>query len=286
MVALRLRSVVAIASGFVTCGGPCSSHEVRRGVSNEPRRTRGIRHTPRHARRELRGEPARAHPHRPARSTCGLDDAAVARRVRKGHLHRVHPACTPSVTPGETLDAEFMAAVLAGGEAVLRQPLGVLRRCDGFVRWDGRRIDVTVARYAVAGGATASASTARARCCRATSTHVRGIPITTAARALLEIAPQLSDERLKRAVRQAQAEHADERAPDRRRPVAAPTATAARSGSPRSSPTGRRRPRSGARGHGARPHPRRRPRAPRGQPVARLGATRYRPRHALARRSG
>jgi hypothetical protein len=36
----------------------------------------------------------------------------------------------------------------------------------------------------------------------------RHIPVTTAARALLEIAPQLSDRRLKRAVRQAQGERA------------------------------------------------------------------------------
>lgn len=37
-------------------------------------------------------------------------------------------------------------------------------------------------------------------------TRVAGIPATTAARALLEIAAQLSDRRLRRAVRQAQAE--------------------------------------------------------------------------------
>lgn len=40
------------------------------------------------------------------------------------------------------------------------------------------------------------------------TTRVDNVPTTTAARALLEIAPQLSDRRLKRAVRQAQAEQA------------------------------------------------------------------------------
>jgi predicted transcriptional regulator of viral defense system len=50
---------------------------------------------------------------------CGLDDAAVARRVTKGHLHRVHTGVYAVGHAGETLDAQFMAAVLAGGEGAI-----------------------------------------------------------------------------------------------------------------------------------------------------------------------
>ena len=74
-----------------------------------------------------------------------------------------------------------------------------------LLRWDERRIDVTVR------GAS-HRSRPGIRFHRSRSLHPRdvtrlhGIPTTTPARALLEIAPQLSDHRLKRLVRKAQAE--------------------------------------------------------------------------------
>ena len=75
----------------------------------------------------------------------------------------------------------------------------------GLVRWDGRRIDVTTP-----GDGHRNRSGIRFHRSRSIAprdvTRRYGIPSTTAARALLEIAPQLSDRRLKRAVRQAQAE--------------------------------------------------------------------------------
>lgn len=137
-------------------------------------------------------------------AACGLDRAAVARRVRKGWLHRVHVGVYAVGCPVATLHARFMAAVLAGGPGA---HLSHWASCAlaGLVRWDGRRIDVT---------APGDGHRSRRGLCfhRSRSiaprdvTHRHGIPTTTAARALIEIGPQLSERRLKRAVRQAQAE--------------------------------------------------------------------------------
>jgi very-short-patch-repair endonuclease len=138
-------------------------------------------------------------------AACGLDDSAIARRVVKGHLHRVHLGVYAVGHPGETLHARFMAAVLAGGEgAVLSHwAAGVLW---GILRWDDRPVDVT---------ARGSGNRRRRRGLRfhrsrslaagdVTSRH--GIRVVSVARMLLEIAPQLSDRRLRRAARQALAE--------------------------------------------------------------------------------
>ena len=74
---------------------------------------------------------------------CGLDRAAIARRVRKGWLHRVHHGVYAVGFPPQTLEAHFSAAVLAGGDEA---SLSHWASCAnaGLVRWDGRPIDVTV----------------------------------------------------------------------------------------------------------------------------------------------
>jgi hypothetical protein len=99
-----------------------------------------------------------------------------------------------------------MAAVLAGGEGAVASHW-TAASLHGFVRWDGRRIDVTVAGSGGRDRRGIRFHRPRSLDPRDTTRH-HGIPVTTAARALLEIAPHLSDRRLKRAVRQAQAERA------------------------------------------------------------------------------
>ena len=139
-------------------------------------------------------------------AACGLDDDAIARRVAKGHLHRVHVGVYAVGHAAETMRTRIMGAVLAGGEGAVASHWASAA-LHGFVRWDGRRIDVSV---------PGSGGRARKgiRFHRPRTLHPRDvmrvghIPTTTAARALLEIAPQLSDRRLKRAIRQAQAEGA------------------------------------------------------------------------------
>lgn len=99
-----------------------------------------------------------------------------------------------------------MAAVLAGGDGAVASHRASAA-LHGFVHWDDRRVDVTAP--VTAGRSRPGIRFHRSRTLdRRDVTRVDGIPTTTAARALLEIAPQLSDRRLKRAVRQAQAEKA------------------------------------------------------------------------------
>ena len=135
---------------------------------------------------------------------CGLDDAAVARRVRKGWLHRMHRGVYALGYPTDTLDARFMAAVLAGGTGAF---LCHWASCAlaGLVRWDDRPIDVTI--RGTSGRTRDGICFHRSRSIAPRDiTRRNGIPCTTPARAILEIAPQLSDRRLKRLVRKAQAE--------------------------------------------------------------------------------
>lgn len=135
---------------------------------------------------------------------CGLDKDAVARRVRKGQLHRLHTGVYAVGHPGETLHGQFMAAVLAGGDdaCLSRWASAALA---GLVRWDGRPIDVSIT--GTSHRARPGIRFHRARTLhRRDVTRLHGIRTTTPARVLLEIAPQLSDTRLKRLVRQAQAE--------------------------------------------------------------------------------
>lgn len=138
---------------------------------------------------------------------CGLDDAAVARRVKKGQLHRVHTGVYAVGHTAETMHAQIAAAVLAGGATAVASHWSSAA-LHGFVRWDGRRVlDVTV--LGRTGRGRPGIRFHRPRTLHPRDTiRVQRIPTTTAARALLEIAPQLSDRRLKRAVRQAQAERA------------------------------------------------------------------------------
>jgi very-short-patch-repair endonuclease len=139
--------------------------------------------------------------------TCGIDNDGARARVRTGRLHRIHQGVYAVGHDGLTLDGRFMAAVLAGGpRAVLSH--WAANALAGLIRWDeNRRIDVTVPDRGARARPGIRFHRARSLDPRDT-TRIRGIPTTTPARAVLEIAPQLSDDRLKRLVRQAQAEEA------------------------------------------------------------------------------
>ena len=50
---------------------------------------------------------------------CGLDDAAVARRVAKGQLHREHHGVYAVGYRSDGFYAQVMAALLAGGEGAV-----------------------------------------------------------------------------------------------------------------------------------------------------------------------
>lgn len=135
---------------------------------------------------------------------CGLDDCAVARRVKRGQLHRLHHGVYAVGHTGDTLEARVMAAVLAGGDgAAASHWTGAW--LWGLVRWDGRLVDVTAPGIGARRRAGIRFHRSRSLEVRDVQ-YCRGIRVTSPARVLLETAPLLTDDRLKRAVRQAQAE--------------------------------------------------------------------------------
>lgn len=67
-------------------------------------------------------------------AAAGLDDKAVARRVQKGQLHRVHTGVYAVGHPGGDWRAQVMAAVLAGGAGAVASHWASAA-LHGLVRW-------------------------------------------------------------------------------------------------------------------------------------------------------
>jgi predicted transcriptional regulator of viral defense system len=115
----------------------------------------------------------------------GLSDPAIARRVRAGRLHRRHPEVFAVGRPDLPLDGVFLAAVLACGPRAKLSFVSALRKWD--LRGGGTyRIDVTAPR--------SIKPKKGIRLHRPLSlddletTQLDGIPITTVAQTLLDVA--------------------------------------------------------------------------------------------------
>jgi hypothetical protein len=135
---------------------------------------------------------------------CGLDNDAIAVRLRRGSLHRLHQGVYAVGHAAVTLEGRFMAAVLACGPHALLSHRSAAARW-GFMRWEERLVEVTV---------PANCST-RVRGVRVHRSRLLGrrrplrhdgIPITSPARTLLDLAAVLPPKALRRVARQAQAE--------------------------------------------------------------------------------
>jgi putative AbiEi antitoxin of type IV toxin-antitoxin system/uncharacterized protein DUF559 len=133
---------------------------------------------------------------------CGLVKTAVSVRVRSGHLHPLYRGAYAVGHDNPQLEGLFLAAVKAcGPDAVLSHFAGAAHL--GIVRWDGRSPEVTVV-------GTSARRHAGIRVHRtalldeADATTHQGIPITSPARTLVDLASVLDQGRLRRAVRQAQ----------------------------------------------------------------------------------
>jgi Transcriptional regulator, AbiEi antitoxin/Protein of unknown function (DUF559) len=133
---------------------------------------------------------------------CGLTPDAVKARVRAGRLHRVYRGVYAVGHPGLTQHGRWLAAVKACGPGALlsRHGAGMLYE---FVPLEDWRPQVMVV-----GGIRASAGV---RVHRSRSLHTldrwrhRGIPVTSPARTLLDLAASLDDRPLRRAMSRAQA---------------------------------------------------------------------------------
>jgi predicted transcriptional regulator of viral defense system/very-short-patch-repair endonuclease len=132
----------------------------------------------------------------------GLSDDAVRRRERARRLHRVHRGV---YAVGHTVlgrEGRRLAAVLACGEGAVLSHRSAAAHW-GLLQSDATRIDVTAPRTR-AGDANIRLHHSRSLIARDTTTH-QGIPITSVARTLLDLAATVRPDRLERAL--AQAEH-------------------------------------------------------------------------------
>jgi predicted transcriptional regulator of viral defense system len=134
---------------------------------------------------------------------CGLSRDAIATRVRDGHLHRFHRGVYVVGHANPPLEACFLAAVKACGKGAVLSHFSAAALWD-LVRWDGRDPEVSV----VSSAGRARRGILVHRGVRLDPTDVRrrrGIPVTSPARALADVAASLGDRGLRRAVREAQA---------------------------------------------------------------------------------
>ena len=133
---------------------------------------------------------------------CGLSPDAISVRAHNGRLHPMHRAVYSVGHPNPTRDGWFLAAVKAcGEEAVLGHWSGAM--LVEAIKWEDRYPDVLVLgerapRHPRINGHRTSYLPAEH------VTTVRGIPVTTPERTLLDLAGAMPERKLRRAVRQAQ----------------------------------------------------------------------------------
>ncbi len=131
----------------------------------------------------------------------GIGRSAVSRRVASGRLHRKHRGVYAVGHPRLTREGRFMAAVLACG------PGAVLSHRDAATHWrlwDLERSSVDVTTPSRSRGHLGGIDVHRVRRLDAKDVTLRnGIPVTTVARTLVDLADILRRDRQTRLVREA-----------------------------------------------------------------------------------
>jgi len=131
---------------------------------------------------------------------CGLGDSAIGHRARTGKLHRLHRGVYAVGHDAVSRDGRFLAAVLAAG------PAAVLSHRSAAALWrlvDAERgdVDVTVPHRARQQAGIRVHQTRRLDV--GESLRLGGIPVTSVARTLLDLAVVADERVLRRAVREA-----------------------------------------------------------------------------------
>jgi very-short-patch-repair endonuclease len=132
--------------------------------------------------------------------SLGLGERAIQRRIRVGWLHRVHRGVYAVGHPDLTLRGRFLAAVFSAGEGA------VLSHFSAAVLWNlvperGPRVDVTVPGGARKGGRAVIVH--RSPLSKEEVTTRDGIPVTSPARTVLDLAAVVSGRELERALDEA-----------------------------------------------------------------------------------
>jgi predicted transcriptional regulator of viral defense system len=130
----------------------------------------------------------------------GLSRNVVNRWLRDGRLHPLHRGVYAVGHPRITIDGAWMAAVLASGPgAVISHRSAAM--LWGIRRTDRTRIEITAPR---AGRSRASIEWHESPLADDEVTVVRGIPVTTVPRTLLDLAAVLNERQLARALNEAE----------------------------------------------------------------------------------
>jgi hypothetical protein len=130
---------------------------------------------------------------------CGLDKHAVARRVAAGRLHPLYQRVYAVGHPQVPIRGRLLAAVKACGPGAVISHFAAAVLWGLFV-WDGRHPEVCVRNKRRQPGIRAH-RTNRLDDVDVTSRH--GIPVTTPARTLIDLAATLHADRLRRITREA-----------------------------------------------------------------------------------
>jgi very-short-patch-repair endonuclease len=129
----------------------------------------------------------------------GLGSAAITHRLRTGRLHRVHLGVYAVGRPAQTALERAAAAVLACGPKAALSHRAAAALWGFMPRWP-TLLDVTAAADRRPNGIRTHRS--RTLSTKDVRRH-HGIRVTTPARTLLDVAPQLTDQQLTRAVNEA-----------------------------------------------------------------------------------
>ena len=137
---------------------------------------------------------------------CGLTERAVLGRVRRGLLHRLHHQVYAVGHPNVSKEGLWLAAVRACGATARLSGFSSAELCGYYESDEWRVPEVTIV-----GGSTRSHPGIRvhrtAELVDRDWRHVRGIPVTSPARTLLDLAARLDGAPLRSLVRRAQGTH-------------------------------------------------------------------------------
>jgi hypothetical protein len=132
---------------------------------------------------------------------CGLSSDQVTQRLKKGWLHRLYPGVYAVGHPAVPVEGRFLGAVKSvGTDAALSHFTGAA--LWEFVKWDGRHPEITVPRAGIRRrvGIRVHRSSVLER--RDVMRH-HGIPVTSPARTLVDLAAVVNEKVLRTAVRRA-----------------------------------------------------------------------------------
>jgi REase_MTES_1575/Transcriptional regulator, AbiEi antitoxin len=134
---------------------------------------------------------------------CGISRHGVASRVRAGRLHRLHRGVYAVGHPRVSLRGRFRAAVLAAPDGAALSNFAAAALWT-FIPWAERLVEVTIRGTGTRRieGVRVHRSQSLQRC---DVRSIAGIPVTSPARTLLDLAAGMSAKALRRAARQAQA---------------------------------------------------------------------------------